>query len=264
VPDLVATAGNDLVAFPDLDPTAATHTCFRCTPVGGPGSTPRDVLAVTAADLLSAPPRAELIVTLRDPAGLDTNVLAYFGADQIQIDDGANCFSTSPSNLPGAGVDFGSVVAAGDLDGDGTIEVVATAPAAARVEVFPGVGDSGPSGPNLTLASPNASASFGAAIAIGDVDGDGTADLIVGDPGREQDGVTAAGAAVVWSADVGGDLLERAVVAPARSEDGQRFGHVVSVSRFTGVSDADLLVSATIDALLVYFRAVPAATDPRE
>ena len=262
-PDLIATAGNDLVAFPDLDPTAATHPCYRCAAVGGPGSTPRDVLAITAADLLSAP-YAELIVALRDPAGSDPNQLAYFSAAGIQTDDGGNCFSTSPSVLPGTGVDFGAVVAAGDLDGDDLIEVIAATPSAARVEVFPGVGDSGPSGPPFAVASLNASATFGAAIAIGDVDGDGTADLIVGDPGREHDGVIAAGAAVVFGATVPGSLLEREAVAPARSADGQRFGHVLSVSRFTGASDADLLVSGTTEAVFVYFRAVPAATDPRE
>jgi hypothetical protein len=263
VPDLIATAGNDLVAFPDLDPAAATHPCFRCTAVGGAASTPRDVLAVTAADLLSEP-YAELIVALRDPTGADPNQLAYFGAGTIETDDGANCFSTSTSVLPGPHGDFGTIVATGDLDGDGLIEVVATTPGAATVEVFPGVGDSGPSGPKLAVASLNATATFGAAIAIGDVDGDGLADLIVGDPNREQDGVIAAGAAVVFGANAPGSLLERAAIAPARSEDGQRFGHVLSVSRFTGTSDTDLLVSGTTDALLMYFRAVAAAADPRE
>jgi hypothetical protein len=85
---------------------------------------------------------------------------------------------------------FGSVMAAGDLDGDGRADLAISAPGddvtvadSGAVYLF-GIGPNGPRQlrPALTgLGRGN----FGAALAIGDVDADGDADLIVGSPGAD-------------------------------------------------------------------------------
>ncbi len=85
---------------------------------------------------------------------------------------------------------FGSVMAAGDLDGDGRADLAISAPGddvtvadSGAVYLF-GIGPNGPRQlrPPLTgLGRGN----FGAALAIGDVDADGDADLIVGSPGAD-------------------------------------------------------------------------------
>ncbi|MFO0593726.1 MAG: VCBS repeat-containing protein [Myxococcaceae bacterium] len=85
---------------------------------------------------------------------------------------------------------FGAVMAAGDLDGDGRADLAISAPGddltvmdSGAVYLY-GIGPNGPRQlrPPLTgLGRGN----FGAALAIADVDGDGDQDLVVGSPGAD-------------------------------------------------------------------------------
>jgi hypothetical protein len=85
---------------------------------------------------------------------------------------------------------FGAVMAAGDLDGDGRADLAISAPGddvtvadSGAVYLF-GIGPNGPRqlrAPLTGLGRGN----FGAALAIADVDADGDADLIVGSPGAD-------------------------------------------------------------------------------
>jgi hypothetical protein len=85
---------------------------------------------------------------------------------------------------------FGAVMAAGDLDGDGRADLAIAAPgddltvADSGAVYLYGIGPNGPRqirSPLTGLGRGN----FGAALAIADVDGDGDGDLIVGSPGAD-------------------------------------------------------------------------------
>ncbi len=87
---------------------------------------------------------------------------------------------------------FGYSLAAGDLNGDGVPDLLVSAPGATvnnrpqvgRVYVFLGGGTIGPNA-NAILEpqSPEAEGEFGTAMAIGDLNGDGKADLAISAPG---------------------------------------------------------------------------------
>ncbi len=85
---------------------------------------------------------------------------------------------------------FGAVMAAGDLDGDGRADLAIAAPgddltvADSGAVYLYGVGANGPRQLRAPLTGLGRG-SFGAALAIADVDGDGDADLIVGSPGAD-------------------------------------------------------------------------------
>ena len=82
------------------------------------------------------------------------------------------------------GASFGSAVASiGDIDGDGYADIAVGAPGQHAVRIFFGGAGGMTSAKGITIVSPDATSRFGAALAGGDVDGDGYADLIVGAPG---------------------------------------------------------------------------------
>ena len=108
---------------------------------------------------------------------------------------------------------------AGDVDGDGTPDVVAGAPAGNHALVFSGRDGS----PIHRLAASQEGASFGNSVrGVGDVDGDRHADVIVGAPQNGTSG-PAAGRAAVYSGK-SGELLHEWFGEAA----GHRFGSVVA------------------------------------
>ncbi len=136
----------------------------------------------------------------------------------------------------------GAVAAAGDIDGDGYGDLVVGARGLHAVRVYRG-GPNGVSNANgMTLAGPEITSSFGAAVAgAGDVDGDGYADVIVGAPNAN----AGAGAAYVYFG--GPTMLARGPSITIPGPD-VAFGGFGSVLAFAGDVNgdgfADLLVGA--------------------
>ena len=115
--------------------------------VGAPNANTVSVYLGGAAGLSASPQ-----ITLRDPKGSGTNI--YFGA---------------------------SVASAGDVNGDGYADVIASAEGSAAYLYLGGAGGLD-SSPAVALPSPNGGGDFGLRVeSAGDVNGDGYADVIIDD-----------------------------------------------------------------------------------
>jgi hypothetical protein len=165
--------------------------------------------------------------------------------------------STTPTTLanPGAASEsFGySVASAGDVNGDGYADIVVGAYAAAgstgTVYVYYGSatawGSSTPPTP-VTLTSPGgAGMYFGASVAsAGDVNGDGYADIVVGNGGAGNDGNTGTSQAYVF---LGGPSGVPALATTLNDPDGAggQFGFsVASAGDVNGDGYGDLVIGA--------------------
>jgi hypothetical protein len=220
----------------------------------GPGN---GVLHLAAGDV-NGDGRADLVVNAYEDTkrGWNTNDL-LFGAATPRA-------ALSPAGL--RTLPAGIVSAIGDIDGDGYGDVaigtswdkrvVTGTVNGGKVSVLYG----SPAGPGSevtitqnTGAIPGSSElgdAFGADLALGDVDGDGYADLAIGSPGEDIDGVADAGSVTVLHGSPAGiDTTARVEYVhqdspgvPGADEKHDRFGAAVRVTDLTGDGHADLVV----------------------
>ena len=151
-----------------------------------------------------------------------------------------------------------------DIDGDGFHEIVAAAPTtsymgratAGRVYVFRGPPTAGASAA-VVIGQGAAGAQMGAAVACGDVDNDGFADVIVGGPGGAGRVEVHLGRSGALLTDDAGSLLTHASASGA-----SRFGTSVAlgdVSPATGAQPdgvVDIFVGAPVDRAVFAYRGV--------
>ena len=185
------------------------------------------------------------------------NVGALTGAGAVEVYEGGHVPGAPPAfHIDGltANEKFGEALAGSrDIDGDGRADLVVGAPlrpvdtlaAAGAVDVFRG-GALG-SGRWQTLTGEAANDWFGQSVAVGDLDGDGKAEVIVGAPFNDRAG-SAAGAVFIYR---GGALTNTPWKILTGEFPNDQFGWSVAyVGDVDGDGFGDLVVGARLHAAI--------------
>ena len=162
--------------------------------------------------------------------------------------DAQTLLRTLDTPNPGNSGDFGISLAVGDVNGDGKADVVVGAPGES-VGANPWQGHayvfSGADGSllfTLNTPDPQTGAYFGSSVAVGDVNGDGKGDIVVGAPSANVSGNAAQGRAYVFSGADGSLLFT--LNTPNPQANGQ-FGNSLAIGDLNGDGKGEIAVGAS-------------------
>lgn len=212
--------------------------------------------SVLIAEADSANASAEIIIgggARSRTAGMG-QVMVLIGAAVAGGTDDDDCSPPTSFTGPGMEPDFGAALVMGDFDGDGANggkgnDLAVSAPSANKVYVYFNFDVAAIPTP-IEITPPPGVESYGHSLAVGDFDGDGTDELVIGDPKADVDAVVNAGRAdiVVFS---GGQVADSFRLLDAEAENSQNFGRALAVATFNG---SEILVVGAKDEVFTYFR----------
>ncbi len=172
--------------------------------------------------------------------GLGSGAVARFPGSEA----GATVGGLPIARVSEAGDQFGAALTTGDFDGDKIEDLAVGAPGrdgSGAVFIFFGLPDGGfePVPQPLTQSDAGemneAGDEFGAALATGDFDNDGTDELVVGAPGKAVD----TGAVFIFSRAAGVFTLADSLLTKADAAAGDRFGASLESAHFNGSLGVD-------------------------
>jgi hypothetical protein len=263
--DVVLARGSQLAMVQDYANDA--HTLIACLPDSSGNEL---VTAVAAGGFDPADADDEIVFVTNDDSGT---------APQIVIVDGSTvaaawtanglilggCFDGTTRNPlvridgPAGDAGFGGDVVVGDFDGDDDLDFAVSSPDSNAVTAYL---HDGSLGFTAVEVDPSLDASvFGASLAVGDLDGDGADELVVGAPQSNVDGASNAGAAYVYVLD-GQSFTREITLHDAQPEAEQRVGQVVAVVPWAA-GDRNVLVVSGDTEIFTYFR-TPMYPDVRQ
>ena len=211
------------------------------------------------------------------PWGFDEHgaVGVLFGSADGITKAGASFLTQDSPNVPGTAESsdsFGFELAAGDVTGDGVTDLVASAPgesvgsfaSAGGVLVLPG-GPAGPSGTGAQWWDQNSAGVpgsaedwdfFGGALAVGDLTGDGRADLAVGASGEDIGSLDGAGMVTLLRGAAGGLTATGAVAwdqndpqIPGSAEPNDSFGSPLAIGDLNRDGRSDLVIGVSNESM---------------